>query len=934
MQKKILLNQARNADSDISNITIPVDLTGDKDIIVDDQFSEVVNQYNVYLDEREQCTTVRLTAQVNLIASNRIFNSVTEIVKNEGSNSSQNLKPKFLNYFHETIGSSLGRQRTYEWGSNINAAVMNTEITYDGKDDKNYTYLCGIDIFNNHILRSKTTYPSYYYGNNNSQYNIENYNTISEYLADRNGYKDRVYTKIAVINSHGTRVPIENVRDFYMHRYTKNTIQSYFESLQLNLRENKGWLGFYNKSRAISNSDRWEDIGTSRVINNQPIHKFIDLFPGRDRYSLEPHYNTYRKRYEKNWEYCLTYPSDSTTDGTIFINQHLNTLKIAFIDENEHDDDSVYRCTIYSITKHGLRPDDTINLYRSEKDDDSKSELVEGELVVHEVIDDYVFTVYTSDWVCKEWVSVFDSGVTHSIGDKYIYPGNTGETFVAVNTYINADVDTTDHIGSQNLSFTKTVNGVECQYYVRIFSRFPNFKFYDKEITEKNIYSPFDTTKTVIEQYSELEYEKQSTQTKLGFAKNVYGDDMCQIVFNEDININNIKDNLGRPLTSLYLTFFKTNYGYKEWYSASNDDDLGDEKIEWSRCFGKVNCGFEYSPYIDTSVFGTGNVFVMNNVNDIRGLNQIPLRRSQGNNNQTGEEDDIDYRGQDKFFGDLCMYSPAECLETVIQPCCNRFNTAQREWSNSHQNDTRWNPVTFDEIQYDDYTFLNESFTLEPNITYDAQPTQHPEGYYYYPHYEIPVRSFSNVLKTFNPKMIGISNMERDEDRWIITTTIDSHLDNSSVIALYDTLLNKVYDCKIQNVLDVNILNVIISTVNVPDIDLSRPQTYKLFEKAEVPDYAEMTPGNSTSYRWRAVIPNGFEDVEGIIPEYPFVNGCLYINKGINLFLRRQDPFGDNGLFTQAPYFGLTQVTGERNPVEDGTASNISDSISEEDIKC
>ena len=179
MQKKILLNQARNADSDISNITIPVDLTGDKDIIVDDQFSEVVNQYNVYLDEREQCTTVRLTAQVNLIASNRIFNSVTEIVKNEGSNSSQNLKPKFLNYFHETIGSSLGRQITYEWGSDINAAVMNTEITYDGKDDKNYTYLCGIDIFNNHILRSKTTYPSYYYGNNNSQYNIENYNTIT-----------------------------------------------------------------------------------------------------------------------------------------------------------------------------------------------------------------------------------------------------------------------------------------------------------------------------------------------------------------------------------------------------------------------------------------------------------------------------------------------------------------------------------------------------------------------------------------------------------------------------------------------------------------------------------------------------------------------------------------------------------------------------------
>ena len=35
---------------------------------------------------------------------------------------------------------------------------------------------------------------------------------------------------------------------------------------------------------------------------------FVDMYPGRDLYTFLPKYNKFRKRIEKNWNYCMTYP--------------------------------------------------------------------------------------------------------------------------------------------------------------------------------------------------------------------------------------------------------------------------------------------------------------------------------------------------------------------------------------------------------------------------------------------------------------------------------------------------------------------------------------------------------------------------------------------------------------------------------------------------
>jgi hypothetical protein len=48
---------------------------------------------------------------------------------------------------------------------------------------------------------------------------------------------------------------------------------------------------------------------------------------------------------------------------------------------------------------------------------------------------------------------------------------------------------------------------------------------------------------------------------------------------------------------------------------------------------------------------------------------------------------------------------------------------------------------------------------------------------------------------------------------------------------------------------------------------------------------------------WREIQAEGtFDENSTFKKEHPFTNGRFYINNNINLYLRRQDPFGDYGL--------------------------------------
>lgn len=934
MDKRIILNKYRYADAEAKNMSTLINLKTDKNIIREDDFSAEVNAYNIYLDERESCNTIRLTCQVNLMASNSLFNSITEIVKNEGSDNCE-----CLNYRPKKIETAYAKP-DIEWGKNINDCIQDTQITYSEDPKKNYTYHCGIDIFDNHILRSLTAIPNYY----NKHYSDLSFNTINDFLMDEDGKEydsaanhiKKVWVGVGVFQLIGER------NTEYLHLYNKSNIRSFIDTINSNLIEKNGWLGFLNKSKMDAYDQDGNNLGISRVINNKGVNAFIELYPGKTHYTLMPYYNKARHRQEKNWEYCLTYPESSTKEGIPCINKALGTLKIAFIDESEADDDEILRTTIYSSCKHGLMPDDKINIYKSSYDN-KKHELYAENVIVDSVIDEYTFAVYLSDYICENWISIFERDQVDETDENAIFSGRTsvdeyypkgGDDIVIprvvtpFNTYINADFDEDFgkeyHIGAQNLSFARVVDNQQVEYYVRIFSRFPNFDFMDVEPTEENIYSPVSGgTILNIDKYSQLEYEKQSTLSKLAFAKNIYGDDIAQIVFNDDINISNIKDNLGRPLTSLYLSFFKTNYGRKEWYNKN----VTDSAVEHSHCFGKLNCGLELSPNANRADLRIGNIRVMNNIDE--GFEGLDLRQLRGKLKGFGN-DEISYVNQNKFYGDLCEYAPNVQVERVLQPIKHRFNTQQRElYGSGLSGQSAFTNVVYNEIVRDDVT-SNQGFQTIQSV-FDGTPTQKRDGYMYISNYEIPIRSFSTNLSEFKPQSYKLQSLKCISGSVYTVVTVErNNINNDTKICLYDSSLSKSYECTIKNILNENTL--IFEIKSSDTLNTETITNYRIYKKPNgIPSYANVATDGSGVYRWRNLVQNGFESMDGIMEEYPFVNGCLYVNTSINIFVRRQDPFGEQGLSTIT---GIPSIDGKPSPIETDTSLNSDDSISENNAIC
>ena len=61
-----------------------------------------------------------------------------------------------------------------------------------------------------------------------------------------------------------------------------------------------------------------------------------------------------------------------------------------------------------------------------------------------------------------------------------------------------------------------------------------------------------------------------------------------------------------------------------------------------------------------------------------------------------------------------------------------------------------------------------------------------------------------------------------------------------------------------------------------------------------IPSYATKVGDND--YLWRDVL-NVNDLSNGSVINYPFTNGHFYITPSINFFLKRQDPFGESGLY-------------------------------------
>jgi hypothetical protein len=1069
MDTKIFLQGYDSKKSSNTSGGLNVQFKGGRRLLPLNDVAQVISQNDQYNEERESCNIIRLTCQVNPICSNVLHNKVSEIVKGEGTDNisfvnygiGQNgvfnsvyYKPTDYSYWSSNTMTYLAKDDCVDsklistpilsvitscsGSSHYTSTVATTDLYLTSDDpgpevghptnsirdtqlsrvDENgeyFVYHCGEDIFNNHLLRSKTfktvcKMPAKVNG-------YDAFNTIGDMMRDVSGKKvvEKLYFPVSAGIQDSTKL-------VSMHLYEYDDIDTFEECLKTKLvKKYNGWLGFNNRPK-IKSYDNYLDsdvLGIDRPIMYENGGNFIDMYPSRDLYSFVPKFNKSRNRIEKNWNYCITYPSSSYTPSSsgqpfsdiIEFNDGVNSLKAIYFDENVKADNGVSQLVIYGISKHGLQVGDYVNIYRTyvtdlywvqythngrtdvasekyETSGEAEDRLaimttdwpykdVDGNLYdkdwfpvelsvtsqtnvtvtkkmldsaeVTEVVDDYIFTVLKGDvQVSKYWYYLSENErkdpsaeltiqrETNDGGEltvkmhqsmKYFYSGTTTATkyYIINDSYVSFD----DR--ALKLSYKKVVNDIECDYYVRIFSRLPNFKFASADTS--NEYEIYKNSGELISIYQDRKYEFENHVSRLAFAKNIYTDEVGEIVFTDDIDIANIKDNLGRPITSLYLTIIKNNKGYKEWYgydylSTWETSEIYDKAIEYSHCFGKISCGIETSleSKEESNIKSINTINYRDNIN--AGYNMLPYfienteYTTESGKNVEIAPNEVWYERQKHFYGDLCYYDNYNAIERPIQQVMHRFNTAQRESSQSNSSNY-YSFYVYDEIMYDDYDIENDyeikAYQVEGANTFR-------EGYYYKPHYEIPIKTFDK-LQTAMPDFLTIRRMSSKSDGKYQIVTLQQHfLSPGDKTKLYDKVNDKYYDCVTVSgtgdsykvftckIYDENTEN-IASTLTASNFS-----DYRLFkmDNLNIPSYARILRDGTCRLIWRDVLNNGFNRSDDSVEEYPFTNGAFYINKRIDLYLRRQDPHSEWGLYDERDIKGEEiDISAENNYAKD-----------------
>ena len=266
---------------------------------------DTIDQRQQFETERENCTKYRLILTVNPYCSNILFNTVTEIVQNEGSDETKTNDENKLTFVNinsdgitvkDTGGYSIKGKQTNV--TNVDM-VRNTEYA---NGERPFVYHCGWDIFNNHILRNQTfklvnsytTKPTDTFsikdkdGNEvKKEKNVNVFNTIRDFMRDVNGDYIKLYR----------RTDINSIESSPQKRlYLGDDVLSFEDSMNANIYEQNGWFGFNNRSSIVTTEWKqkegeqgkyeWKDMQTAKVFNNEDSLAcgFIEMYPDSSLY--------------------------------------------------------------------------------------------------------------------------------------------------------------------------------------------------------------------------------------------------------------------------------------------------------------------------------------------------------------------------------------------------------------------------------------------------------------------------------------------------------------------------------------------------------------------------------------------------------------------------------------------------------------------------
>jgi hypothetical protein len=260
--------------------------------------------------------------------------------------------------------------------------------------------------------------------------------------------------------------------------------------------------------------------------------------------------------------------------------------------------------------------------------------------------------------------------------------------------------------------------------------------------------------------------------------------------------------------------------------------------------------------------------------------------------------DEINFNEDGHFYGDLCEFCVGSYTERSLQEVYHRFNTAQRELTTE---DTAFQLITdqckYHEIISDDFDsdgFAIREFSLSESIA-------SAEGYIYKPHNRIELRTFRDELEVGYPRICTPRSINKISTggTYQIRTVEDNYFEIGNKFLLYNVVDNDYYNCIISSVDNPKTVSFKVYDRNWNEVEpnLADISIYRTASPdSSIPPYAFMSTDGSMRYFWHTVMANGFNtNIEE--EEYPFANGAFYINKKVNIYVKRQDPYGFNGLW-------------------------------------
>ena len=573
----MLLNKNKSVSSVNKNGFVGLEIIQSTKPIINTNIQDKIDEMEVFQTEASNCNNYRLIFNVKPYCTNVLFNTITEIVKNDGTDNASvvtdNARSEYMDP-ENVYGLYENLERKY--------MIENSEYT---KDNIGYIYYPGYDIFNNHILRN-LSFKSVCkpFKNDDSGVNINArrlFNTINDYMR----FENTETVKLRRRNSITDDLNVDP-RTSSKHLYNMEDIMSYVngDAINNNLIEKNGWFGFINGSNMNikykkqdfigEKHDIIENLNINKLFNNRDGNDFIDMYPDRTLYTFNPKLNKFRNRFENNWELCLTYPYKNFYDSDLINGDGINGIKVMEIYKNKSQigSDVLYFRT---YCKHGFKPNDTFNLYIG-------NTLLRNNIIVmnvgNQLRNENEYYFYISD------ISL--------LNDMLNFTEN-GENVIWNDFSDDSKINDTD-----NIRIVRTVNNIESKYYFKILKKLPNFKF------SKEIYNGEDNFNEYSDRNSKDNngkmYPFTKEQYKLAFSSTIYDDSITQYTFTDDINIDNILDNNGKPINTIYATIIKTNRGHNEWY---NYEHIGDGKttyynnsnVEYSHCFSELTSGIELS---------------------------------------------------------------------------------------------------------------------------------------------------------------------------------------------------------------------------------------------------------------------------------------------------------------------------------------------------